>query len=96
MRKLLIESQRASDIIDAGVIDDPEYTLVSNEYIGQWRWGVTSEAVIKDLEGNLWGVVYKTQTGDNYYSSLEDGKTVTFYPYKAVEVTTIQYKKIKD
>lgn len=93
MTKLTLDSERAIRLVNGE--PDPEYTYVDSEYDGQWRWGVSYEVIIKDQEGKFWGVVYQEQIGDHYYTSLEDGKTVTFYPYEAFEVTKTEYRKVK-
>jgi hypothetical protein len=92
--KLILESQRAIDIINGEITDDSEYVLVNSEYAGEWRWGVSYEVVIKDSEGKLWGTTYNQQSGDHYYNSLEDGP-VHFYPVEAIEKTVIEYRRIR-
>lgn len=93
--KLVLDSERAI-ALTVGELDD-EYEYVDSEFAGEWRWGVSYQVVIKDKkQGKLWGVTYREQVGDNFYSSLEDGGTVHFYPVEAVEVTSYEYKRIKE
>lgn len=95
VEKLVLNSQQLADIIDEHP-DNTSYTLISDEGVGEWRWGIVREVIIKDNATNkLWGATYRVQIGDNYYNSLEDGGTVHLYPVEAVEVTIIEYKRIK-
>jgi len=72
------------------------YSYVTLNIIDEWRWGNVYELIISDSEGKFWATTYQEQSGDNYYNSLEDYSEVEFYQVEAVEVKTVEYRKIKD
>lgn len=93
--KLILDSDKTMMLID-GHPDVTDYTFVTSEFAGEWRWGTSYEVIIKDdATGKLWGTTYNQQIGDNYYNSLEDGDSVHFYPVEAVEKTVVEYRRLK-
>jgi hypothetical protein len=90
MANLVLSSKQARTVVDE-CSDD--YTVVHTDLVEEWRWGVLYETIVKDAEGNLWGVTYRVQTGDSYYHEFEDLDEVEFYPVKAVEKTVITYQR---
>jgi len=96
VEKLILGTTKTLMIMD----EDPnvtDYTFVTREFAGEWRWGTTYEVIIKEnATGKLWGTTYQEQIGDHYYNSLEDGDSVHFYPVEAVEKTVVEYRRIKN
>lgn len=90
MANLVLPAKEAMVVVSEG---SDSYELIHSDMVGEWRWGVIYEAVIKDSEGNLWGTTYQVQTGDNYYHEFEDLDQVEFYPVKAITKTIVTYEK---
>jgi len=92
MKPLILESEVAQDL--AVGCDTNGYVYIANNFVGEWRWGVNYELVIKDSAGNYWATVYQEQTGDNYHNSLEDN-SAHFYPVVPEEKVITTYKRVK-
>lgn len=93
MRKLTLSSSDARLAVGG---DHDDFDVVSDKVIDEWRWGNVYKTIIKDADGNLWGVNYRVQTGDNYHHEFENVNEVDFYPVVAKEVTTVVYERLKD
>jgi hypothetical protein len=92
---LALSSSLVKDIIDRHPdAENSGYRVVLNEIAGEWRWGIELELVIADdVEDTFWQTFYRVQTGDAYYSSLDDTEIVNFVQVYPEEIVTVTYKR---
>lgn len=99
MTTIKLESELAYELY-CGEQDDC-YTVVSQEFHSEWRWGTNTEMVIQDLAtGKFYAAICQEQVGDNYYNSFEgDGfgnsSPIEFYEVVPHEVTVTKYVRAK-
>ena len=92
MTTIELNSEYVLDLIDSHPdTTDGTYELVTQEYWGEWRWGVETRTriIIKDTADRYWAHIYREQSGDPHYNSLEEeGPLAEFEevePYEVVE-----------
>jgi hypothetical protein len=90
MANLVLPSKEARQIIVEGSDD---YEVIKEDIVETWRWGNLYETIIKDKDGNFWGVTFRVQEGDNYHHEFEDLDEVEFYSVVPKEITTVVYKR---
>lgn len=91
MAILTLARESLEALIAGESIDD--FSYVTTEYNGEWRWGSEHTLIFKDSVNNYWAYPYREQAGDHYYNSVNDeADLVTVGQVFAVEVKTIEYR----
>lgn len=92
----VLDSEIAYTLSCADEVDG--YELITQDVVGEWRWGNVYRLVFKDHEDKLWEFTYKEQSGDHYWCSIDpsETKSVTCFAVKAVEVVTTEYVRIEN
>jgi hypothetical protein len=89
--KLTLERDSLIALIASDSIDD--FTYVTTEYDGEWRWGSEHTLIFKDSADNYWAYPYREQAGDHDYCSVNDeAEMVTVDQVYPVEIKSIQYR----
>lgn len=95
MATLTLKCESLEALIYGSDVDD--FTYVTTEYDGEWRWGSEHTLIFKDSANNYWAYPYREQAGDHYYCSINDeSDLVTVNQVYPVEVKTIVYKGAPD
>lgn len=95
MAKLTLERESLIALIASDSVDD--FTYVTTEYDGAWRWGSEHTLIFKDSADNYWAYSYREQAGNHDYCSVDDeADLVTVNQVYPVEVKTIVYRSTPD
>lgn len=95
MATLTLERESLEALICGDSVDD--FTYVTTEYDGEWRWGSEHTLIFKDSVDNYWAYPYREQAGDHHYCSVNDeADLVTVEQVYPVEVKTIVYRSTPD
>src|SRR6266542_5005397 len=72
---------------------DNNYSLVQNDIVGTWRWGMTYRDIfVSDDNGELVGINYQDTSGDSEIDSY--GMNVRFFPVEKKDVVVTEYVEI--
>lgn len=90
-RQLDLDGEYVFDLLNEDV-EEPAYEVVEHQLWGEWRWGVEMLLVLKDSDGRYWQTVYREQTGDVYYNSLQEESLAEFYEVEPYDVTVTRFR----
>lgn len=95
--KIKLESELVWDLYN-GIAEDDCYKLVTNEYYGQWRWGVQHRMIIQDMAtAKYFAAICEEQIGDHYYNSFDPEcgySPIEFTEVQPFEITLTKYKEV--